>query len=49
MALTNLAGDLALWQNILNMTIIYTFLCKVENFLIPLIDGISRTLLHIVG
>ena len=33
MALTNLAGDLVLWQNIFNMTIIYTFLCKVENFL----------------
>lgn len=35
MFLTNLAGDLPLWQNILNMKIMYTFLCKVENFLTP--------------
>ena len=35
MALTNQVEDLALWQNILNMAILYMFICKVENFLTP--------------
>jgi hypothetical protein len=42
MALTNVAEDLALWQIILNITIILRFLCKVENFLTPLSNNFQE-------